>query len=133
MASPELYTIIVKTENLPFNPYSLFDDIYGNKTSNFDGYIKSIDKIKEGFEIKCYFVEDREKRIGLMKKYPDTWKEEHEKLVEKAVREKLGDSNIDVIVRQLENQIIDGLDIMYTENTFLEFTSRERWPGFPGF
>jgi hypothetical protein len=66
-----------------------------------------------------------------MKKYPDTWKEEHKKLVEKAVREKLGDSNIDVIVRQLENQIIDGLNIVYTEDTFLECTSRERvWPEF---
>ena len=111
MASPELYTIIVKTENLPFNPYSLFDDIYGNKTSNFDGYIKSVDKIKEGFEIKCYFVEDREKRIQLMEKYPDTWGEEHEKLVEKAVRAKLGDSNIDIIVRRLV--------ILFTENTSL--------------
>ena len=69
-----------------------------------------------------------------MKKYPDTWKEEHEKLVEKAVRAKLGDSNIDVIVERLENQIIDGLVILYTENTILEWTTnRERWPGFPGF
>ncbi len=111
MVSSEIYTIIVKTENLPFNPYSLFDDIYGNKTSNFDGYIKSIEKIKEGFEIKCYFVEDREKRAQLMEKYPDTWGEEHEKLVEKAVRTKLGDSNIDIIVRRLV--------ILFTENTSL--------------
>lgn len=138
MVSSEIYTIIIKTENLPFNPYSLFDDIYGNKTSNFDGYIKSIDKTKDCIEIKCYFVEDREKRIGLMEKYGDTWKEEHEKLVEKAVRAKLGDSNIDVIVRRLENQIIDGLVILYTENTLLECTNREPvWPrlmdSYPGF
>jgi hypothetical protein len=53
-----------------------------------------------------------------MEKYPDTWEEEHKKLVEKAVRAKLGDSNIDIIVRRLV--------ILFTENT-----SRERlWPEF---
>lgn len=107
MVSPLHYTITVKSASLNFhmylakNPYSLFDNIYGNPTSNFDGYIKAINMIQDGVQIESYFVEDCEKRLGLMEQYPDIWKEQHRTLVEAAVRTKLSDSNSEIIIRQM--------------------------------
>ena len=66
--------------------YNLFTDLYGMKTTSYDGYVRDINVVNEKtVELSCYLVDDPKKLAAWKKIYGSNWITEQRGAIERAV------------------------------------------------
>ena len=67
--------------------YNLFADLYGMKTTCYDGYVRDVVLINEKtVELSCYLVDDRKKLEIWKELHGSLWARSQREAIERAVR-----------------------------------------------
>jgi len=79
---------ITYTDHIPDGVtwYNLFADLYGMKTTSYDGYVRDIDLIDEKtIKLSCYLVDDPKKLASWKDSYGPRWIAEQREAIRRTV------------------------------------------------